>query len=100
MRGYIRSVQTLMNEEKKFACFSGKSEFLKGLSLTKAQCNQLIYTHLRGHATNSYGFTCKILAFIDLYFCSIPFYIRCAFVVLKNHHLQLEVLALRLSLVF
>ena len=49
---------------------------------------------LREHAANSYGFICKILVFIDLCLLSIPF-ASDVFVVIKNHHLQLEVLAFK-----
>ena len=48
---------------------------------------------LRGHATNSYGFTCKIW-FPLICACFPSPFTSDVFVVIKNHHLQLEVLTL------
>jgi len=60
----------------------------------------LLIVGLRGHATNSYGFTSKFLVFnvLSLFFVSDVFII--VFMVLENHHLQLEILTLRLSAAF
>jgi len=55
---------------------------------------------LRGHATNSYGFTTKILfSNANIVIFHSLLYQMC-FMVLENHHLQLEILTLRLTVAF
>ena len=56
------------------------------------------FTRLKGHATNYYGFTSKNSGFIGLYStCFSLIFVSDVFMALKNHHLQLEILASRLS---